>query len=131
MPSKTSKKPVSLKTSKQKNIKYESSNDTSDTDYDSESESFDESESLNESESSSDSVLNTSESDSESSSDESEDQLENVKSVPKKKYGKDIREIIIEPINDDYSWGKYADFDVIIMNKNGFINSKTTFGHGL
>ena len=35
----------------------------------------------------------------------------------------DIRNIIFEKINDKYSYGKYGTFDVIIMNRNGYINA--------
>ena len=35
----------------------------------------------------------------------------------------DIRNIIFEEINNKYSYGKYGTFDVIIMNKNGYINA--------
>ncbi|AVG47936.1 KilA-N and DUF3627 domain-containing protein [Megavirus chiliensis] len=35
----------------------------------------------------------------------------------------DIRNIIIEEINDKYAIGKMGDFKVIIMKKNGFINA--------
>jgi len=35
----------------------------------------------------------------------------------------DIRQISFKDINDDYSWGKYGDFKVIIMNENGYINA--------
>jgi len=34
----------------------------------------------------------------------------------------DIRQISFKDINDDYSWGKYGDFKVIIMKENGYIN---------
>ena len=34
----------------------------------------------------------------------------------------DLRDIAFETINDDYSWGNYIDFKVIIMRKNGYIN---------
>lgn len=34
----------------------------------------------------------------------------------------DIKNICFEAINDEFSWGKYGDFKVIIMNKNGYIN---------
>ena len=34
----------------------------------------------------------------------------------------DLRDIAFEAINDDYSWGNYIDFKVIIMRKNGYIN---------
>jgi hypothetical protein len=35
----------------------------------------------------------------------------------------DIKNIIFEKINKDYSYGKYGDFSVIVMNKNGYINA--------
>jgi len=35
----------------------------------------------------------------------------------------DIKDIIINKINDKYSRGTYADFSVILMNKNGYINA--------
>ena len=35
----------------------------------------------------------------------------------------DIRSIIFEKINNKYSYRKYGTFDVIIMNKNGYINA--------
>lgn len=41
------------------------------------------------------------------------------KSAKKKK---DIRNIIFKDINEDYAWGKYGDFKVIIMKENGYIN---------
>jgi len=103
--------------SKRKFTKTDFTESESDTSSDSGSETFDETGSE-----STEYDNDTSSSGSESNTSESEDQLENIKSVSKKKYGKDIREIIIEPINDDFSWGKYADFEVVIMNKNGFIN---------
>src|SRR5271154_666725 len=31
--------------------------------------------------------------------------------------------ISFKDINDDYGWGKYGDFKVIIMNENGYINA--------
>jgi len=34
----------------------------------------------------------------------------------------DLRDIAFENINDDYAWGNYIDFKVIIMRKNGYIN---------
>ena len=49
--------------------------------------------------------------------------MSNVKQVKMKKNGKDIREIIFLKINNDFSWGKYADFKVCIMKKNGWINA--------
>lgn len=44
------------------------------------------------------------------------------KTIPKLKDYKDIRHICIIRINKDYSYGKYGDFCVIIMHKNGYIN---------
>jgi hypothetical protein len=35
----------------------------------------------------------------------------------------DIRNIAFEKITDEFSFGKYGDFNVIIMNKNGYINA--------
>jgi len=52
----------------------------------------------------------------------------NSKSNKKPAYGKsakkkkDIRNIIFKDINEDYAWGKYGDFKVIIMKENGYIN---------
>ena len=34
-----------------------------------------------------------------------------------------INNIIFKDINEDYSFGKYGDFNVIIMKKNGYINA--------
>lgn len=34
----------------------------------------------------------------------------------------DFKDLITEPINENYSWGKYANFNVVICNKNGYIN---------
>ena len=34
-----------------------------------------------------------------------------------------INDIIFKDINDDYSFGKYGDFNVIIMKENGYINA--------
>ncbi len=36
---------------------------------------------------------------------------------------RDIRNISFKDINDDYSWGKYGDFKVIMMKSNGYINA--------
>ena len=36
---------------------------------------------------------------------------------------KDIRNIIFKDINDDYAWGKYGNFKVIMMKENGYINA--------
>ena len=53
----------------------------------------------------------------------------NSKSNKKPAYGKsakkkkDIRNIIFKDINEDYAWGKYGDFKVIIMKENGYINA--------
>ena len=61
---------------------------------------------------------------SESSSEEiklKEKKVKELKKLPKYERD-DIRNIIFEKINDKYSWGRYGDFDVIIMNKNGYIN---------
>lgn len=33
-----------------------------------------------------------------------------------------LRDIAFEVINEDYAWGNYIDFKVIIMRKNGYIN---------
>jgi len=38
------------------------------------------------------------------------------------KGNKDIRNVIFKKINDDYSWGKYGDIMVIMMNENGYMN---------
>ena len=35
----------------------------------------------------------------------------------------DIRNICFEKITDDYSWGKYGEFKVMMMNDNGYINA--------
>lgn len=35
----------------------------------------------------------------------------------------DIKEIIFEDINDDYGYGKYGEFEVIINKKTGYINA--------
>ena len=35
----------------------------------------------------------------------------------------DIRSIIYEDIDNDFSWGQYFEFKVIIMKRNGFINA--------
>lgn len=35
----------------------------------------------------------------------------------------DIRHLIFENIDDKFSYGKYGDFNVVIMNKNGYINA--------
>jgi len=41
-----------------------------------------------------------------------------------KTYDKDaIQNIIFEDINDVYAYGKYGDFNVIIMKDNGYINA--------
>jgi HEPN domain-containing protein len=46
------------------------------------------------------------------------------KSYSKTELGKNnIRNIIFEDINDDYSWGNYGDFKVIVMKSNGYINA--------
>jgi hypothetical protein len=34
----------------------------------------------------------------------------------------DIKNIIFKPISDKCSYGKYGEFNVILMNKNGYIN---------
>jgi hypothetical protein len=34
----------------------------------------------------------------------------------------EIKDLITEPINKEYSWGKYGDFNLIICNKNGYVN---------
>nr|AEX63340.1 putative KilA-N domain-containing protein [Moumouvirus Monve] len=39
----------------------------------------------------------------------------------KKKH--DIRNISYKEINDEYSWGRYGTFKVIIMKENGYINA--------
>ena len=59
----------------------------------------------------------------ESSSEEElkEKKVKELKKLPKYERD-DIRNIIFEKINDKYSWGRYGDFDVIIMNRNGYIN---------
>jgi hypothetical protein len=36
---------------------------------------------------------------------------------------KDIRNIIFKEINDDFSYGKYGNFSVILMKKNGYVNA--------
>ena len=35
----------------------------------------------------------------------------------------DYKDIVYENIDDDFAWGKYGDFKVLIMRKNGFINA--------
>lgn len=35
----------------------------------------------------------------------------------------EIKSTIIEKINDDYSWSRYGDYDLVMCNKNGFINA--------
>ena len=35
----------------------------------------------------------------------------------------DIRNVIFKDINDDYAWGKYGNFKVIMMKENGYINA--------
>nr|AEX62215.1 putative KilA-N domain-containing protein [Moumouvirus Monve] len=68
------------------------------------------------------------ESDSESSETEIEFELENEdinkklsKQIVKNDDDTDIRNIIFERINDEYYWGKYGDFEVI-MDSDGYIN---------
>jgi hypothetical protein len=39
------------------------------------------------------------------------------------KDGNNIMNIVFKDINDDYAWGKYGDFKVIIMKENGYINA--------
>lgn len=39
------------------------------------------------------------------------------------KNNKDINNINFKAINDDYSWGNYGNFKVIVMKKNGYINA--------
>src|SRR5271170_5856234 len=48
--------------------------------------------------------------------------LKNIIPINKTLKTNDIKNIMFEKINDHYSYGKYGDFKVIIMNKNGFIN---------
>jgi hypothetical protein len=43
---------------------------------------------------------------------------------------KDIRNIAFDKITDEYSWGKYGEFKVIMMNKNGFINASKLCQNG-
>ncbi len=33
-----------------------------------------------------------------------------------------IKDIITEPINKDFSWGKYGDFNMVVCNQNGYMN---------
>lgn len=54
--------------------------------------------------------------------------MSKVKEIKMKKDGKDIREIIFLKINDEFSWGKYADFKIIILKKNGYINATKICG---
>jgi hypothetical protein len=35
----------------------------------------------------------------------------------------DIRQIIFEHIDDEYSYGKYGNLIVVMMNNNGYINA--------
>jgi hypothetical protein len=41
---------------------------------------------------------------------------------------KNITNIIFKNINDEYAWGKFGDFKVIIMKENGFINATKLCG---
>ena len=43
---------------------------------------------------------------------------------------KNIKNIILEDINDDYIWVQYGDFKVIIMKSNGFINATKICNEG-
>ena len=98
-------------------IRSESSTDSesSEVEYDNEDDNTSE-----QSDENNDSFNESSDSTSESS--EEDLQMEIIKHVPMKKYGKDIREIIIKDIDDNYSWAIYSGFKVIIMKRNGYIN---------
>ena len=41
-----------------------------------------------------------------------------------------MNDLIFENINDEYAYGKYGDFNVIIMKKNGYINVTKLCKHG-
>jgi uncharacterized coiled-coil protein SlyX len=43
--------------------------------------------------------------------------------INKNLHKSDIRNIIFEKINDEYSYGKYGPFNVIMMNNNGYVNA--------
>lgn len=57
---------------------------------------------------------NSSDDDTNNSSDEDEDTNNGIND--------DIKNVIFKKINGEYSWGKYGDFNVVMMNKNGYIN---------
>ncbi|AKI79717.1 kila N-terminal domain N1R/P28 DNA binding protein [Acanthamoeba polyphaga mimivirus] len=59
-------------------------------------------------------------------SEESDEEIseESDEDVPEEEYDdNDIRNIIIENINNEFARGKFGDFNVIIMKDNGFINA--------
>jgi KilA-N domain len=41
-----------------------------------------------------------------------------------------LMNIIFEDINEQYSYGKYGEFDVIIMRSNGYINATKLYNEG-
>lgn len=58
-----------------------------------------------------------------SSSDSIEDELDNIKYIKKDKKNPDFREIGFNDIDENFSYGNYGQFKVIIMKKNGYINA--------
>lgn len=60
---------------------------------------------------------------SEPSNDESEEDQSISSSTDDVNIKKVVKNIIFEDINDDYSYGKLGPFNVMIMNKNGYVNA--------
>lgn len=117
---------LSLKMSKRTPKIIESSETSSDdSTYTSGDEQSDDTTSY--SETSEDSSICTSESSSEDtdSSEEFADMMKATKdTIPKLKIDDDdVRQICIVKIDNDYSYGNYGNFRVILMHKNGYINA--------
>jgi hypothetical protein len=49
--------------------------------------------------------------------------IDSVKAIPKGPVETDMRGICFEDIDDNFSYGHYANFEVIVMKKNGYINA--------
>jgi hypothetical protein len=49
--------------------------------------------------------------------------MNNIEVIPKGPVNTDMREICFEDIDENFSYGNYADFKVIVMKKNGYINA--------
>lgn len=43
----------------------------------------------------------------------------------------DYKDLIIKPINKDYSWSKYGNFNIVMCNKNGYINGSHLIAEAL